>query len=145
MFSPATIRFILHITGWLMFFGLMIAFTASSPGGGDVLRNLLSFHYLLFFSVYLFVFYFNSSFLLPRLYLRQKYFYYFLVTGVLFLGVYLLQPFDHLLSNRPEGFGPRENFQPGRFPPPPRLGHIDIVSTILFIMVWSVSTALQII
>src|SRR2546423_7788307 len=145
MVSSGTIKIILHITGWLLFFGLMIAFTASSPGGGDVLHHLLSFQYLLFYSVYLFVFYFNSGFLIPRFYLQQEYFYYFLIVGVLFLGVYFLQPFDHLLSNRPQGFGRPENFQPGEIPPAPRGRHIDIVSIILFIMAWSVSTALQII
>lgn len=74
---------------------------------------------------------------------------------MLLVAVYLLQPFDDLLSHRSkpahqEGFG---NYTPppppvfGRPRPPPRFGgpRVDIISIILFGMIWSLSTVSRII
>jgi len=89
---------------------------------------------------------------MPALYLKKKYLYYFGIIILLFIGVYFLKPFEHLLHSTRSGPGP---FGPPPGPPPsfpgehpsPRPQHppIDIVSIVLFLMIWSLSTALSII
>jgi hypothetical protein len=136
-----------HAAGWIFFSSLLVGFLANSPNSGHILTQLLSFPFLVFYAVFLFLFYFNMGVLIPRLYLNKKYLLYFSVIVLLLLAVYFIKPFDGLMKlnpppgemNRmpPPGDGSQGPGGPGRV--------VDITSIILFITVWSLSTALCII
>ena len=154
--APYSLRIFLfaHLAGWFLFISLILAFAASGPAEGGMRELLFSAPFFLFLGVYLFLFYFNSYLLIPQLYLRKHYLLYFLFIIALFFIVYFLRPFDQLISDHHAGPGPAPASDFGPPPPPfedegPRAGGgrpgIDIVSIVLFIMVWSFSTAIQIV
>lgn len=154
MILPRPVTAVTHMISWLLFFSLIISF--DSLGNQQPFAALFSVSYLIFYAVYLFIFYFNLVVLVPQLYLRRRYVLYIASIVLLLLGVYLAQPFDRIYNNHRNepafagGSGPR-------FPPPPGeensalyrpdagRQHIDIVSIVLFFMIWSLSTAIQII
>ncbi len=160
MIRPKAINIIAHVAGWLLFFSLFVGFITNSWDNPDVAKQLFSPEYLLFYFVFLFLFYFNVYVLIPHLYLKKKYLVYFAIIVALFIGIYFLRPFDRIMmASRPphdrmdmrpppppgntgfrEGDGPRI-FREHRRPPM----RTDITSMILFITVWSLSTALCII
>jgi two-component system, LytTR family, sensor kinase len=173
MIRPQVINIIAHVAGWLLFFSLFVGFVTNSWDNTDIAAKLFSPEFLIFYFVFLFLFYFNVYVLIPRLYLKKKYLVYFAIILALFVGVYFLKPFDRLMvSSRPPhergdisrqrrdqrppppgpGFSPEGRDQG---PPPPRFSRLgrdrrppvrtDITSMILFITVWSLSTALCII
>ena len=136
-------RVAFHLIGWLLFFSLIIGFTYNSPGGETVLQQLLAPHYLVFYLTYFFLFYLNTNLLMPKLYLKKKYFYYASIIILLFVAIYFLKPFDHLLRhNRPPDQPP-----PGNNMRPVNRGgpRFDIISIVLFVMTWSLGTAISII
>ncbi len=134
---------IFHIAGWLLFVSLIFGFLAEGPGGGNVL-SIFTTNCLIFFAVYFFVFYFNSEFLIPKLYLQKKYLYYFSIVIAMLIAVFFIKPFDNLLLHGPGGPGGPDG--PG-VPPAGRRGPplIDITSIVLFVMAISLSSAIQII
>lgn len=152
-----------HVISWLLFFSLIISFDSLSWYDEPTLAKFFSVPYLLFYATYIFIFYLNLKVLVPLLYLRRRYAVYLASIALLLLGVYLTQPFDHIYNrNRPAyAYRPEPRFDdhpppvervpPGNerrgAPPPPRNKpqHIDIVSIVLFFMIWSLSTAIQII
>src|SRR4051812_12425155 len=77
---------IVHIVGWLIF--LMLPFlTMPGPEGSQKFIAILnSVNYWLSYSLYIFLFYFNAYFLIPKLYLRKKY----LIYTVSALGLLVL-------------------------------------------------------
>jgi len=133
-----------HLIGWLLFFSLIIAFSYNFPGGENVMQKIFSPWYLVFYGTFIFLFYLNTNLLMPKLYLEKKHFLYFIILVLLFVGVYFLQPFDHLQRHGPppdeqipgNGGGPMRNRGGPRF---------DIISMIVFALTWSLSTALSII
>lgn len=131
------------MAGWLLLFAFIISFVSVSPGGADVTSQLFSPYYLLFYFVYIFLFYFNAYFLIPRFYLQKKFLYYFIAIVLLLTGVYFLKPFDHLLAHTSPP--PTDNMHAPAKPNPAHPGRrnpqTDIISLILFVMVWSISTA----
>lgn len=147
MMRTKPVDIISHVAGWLFFFSLVAGFMANSPNSPAITSQLLSTPFLIFYAVFLFLFYFNMGMLIPQLYLRKKYLVYFFIIGVLFIGVYFIRPFDGLMKlnpppgdmNRipPPGDGPKGPGGPGK--------GIDITSIILFVTVWSLSTAICII
>ncbi|WP_426669299.1 sensor histidine kinase [Mucilaginibacter sp. McL0603] len=91
-------QIIIHIAGWLLFMALPLLFLY---GGQSSLGVLLSVpYYWLFCFTYIFLFYFNAYLLIPRLFLRRKYAWYIVVTILLLVGIYLLKPYDLLLSTQ---------------------------------------------
>jgi histidine kinase len=127
---------IFHVAGWLLFFSLMIAFTYHAPGGENLIHEIFSPPYLLFYFAYLFTFYSNTRFLMPRLYFGNQHFLYITLLIVLLIAVYLLSPFDHLIRyNNPPGPPPGNGIRRG-----PRF---DIISLLLFAMTWSLSSAIM--
>jgi two-component system LytT family sensor kinase len=130
-----------HVLGWLLFFSLVIGFAYVAPGGENVLRQIFSFHFLVFYVIYLSLFYLNLYVLIPKLYLKQQWFYYLAIVSVLFVGVYLLKPFDHLLQhNAPPGRPPSPMQHPkGRGPV------IDVISIVSFLLVWAASIVISVI
>jgi two-component system LytT family sensor kinase len=132
---------IFHVLGWLLFFSLVIGFAYVAPGGENVLRQIFSFHFLVFYVIYLSLFYLNLYVLIPKLYLKQQWFYYLAILSVLFVGVYLLKPFDHMLQhNAPPGRPPSPmQHQRGRGPV------IDVISIVSFLLVWAASIVISVI
>jgi two-component system LytT family sensor kinase len=149
MIRPRLINIIAHVAGWILFFSLVVGFVMNARDYNNVPQQLFSPPFLLFYLVFLFLFYFNTNVLIPQLYLEKKYLLYFTIIVLLFIGVYFLQPFEGIMkSTRPEHIpGGRPGPPPGRGgggpdrPP----GRTDIISMILFVTVWSLSTALCII
>lgn len=144
---PKVFNIIGHLAGWLLFFSLIVGFLARSPRGDSFdWSAIISTPFLVFSFVYLFLFYFNKNVLFPFLYLRKKYFGYVVVVAMLFVAVIFIKPFDRLVAMSP----PPERFPPdveNRIEPPPEQNrHIrfDISSVILFVTVWSLSTAIPI-
>lgn len=156
-----------HIAAWLFFFSLVLGFVYRGPGFGEMSGGVFSLSVLLFSFTFMFFFYLNSFVLIPGLYLKEKYFFYVVTVLVLFTAVYTVKPFELLirhLSGNEQGMEPRPGFQrpPGEGLPPapgpgqpgqhpdmgPRgnnSGRPDIISIVLFIAVWSLSTAICII
>lgn len=154
--APYSLRLFVfaHLTGWMLFISLILAFAASGPADSSFRELLFSAPFVLFCCVYLFLFYFNSYVLIPQFYLRKHYVVYFLLIAGLFAVAYFLRPFDQLIADHragpaPEDFGPPPFGEEGPPPDDPGGGGgrpgIDIVSIVLFIMVWSFSTAIQIV
>ncbi len=157
-----------HAAGWLLFFSLVAGFISGTDMGHSATHTIFSGPFLLFCFIFLSLFYVNTYLLIPRLYLRRKYIWYIAVIVLLFAVVYYVKPFDDLigqlrgtLSERPEHpqSSPPPAFDHRPLPPPPgdrpmpmarpipgqEKVNTDIVSVILFITVWSLSTALCII
>ncbi|MBO9658083.1 MAG: histidine kinase, partial [Chitinophagaceae bacterium] len=158
-----------HVAAWLLFFSLVLGFAIRMPNSADTASRVTSLPFLIFSSIFLFLFYINYFLLFPKLYLRKKHFLYVTIVLVLFTGVYTVRPFEKVirgLSQREQGFrppgqdgegqghpmpGPRENGPQGPSrngrPPwmPGRERPTDIVSIILFVTVWSLSTAICVI
>lgn len=136
-----------HVTGWLLFFTLILAFLSGNrPGSHSVVSIITSGPFFIFSAAYLFLFYLNFFVLVPQFFLVRKYWVYFSVILVLFIAIYVLKPFDRLISMNPlPGMQPRA--MNGLPPPPERKmrgpgGNRDINSVIIFITVWSLSTAI---
>jgi len=108
------------------------------------MQKIFSPWYLLFYFTFIFLFYLNANLLMPKLYLQKKHLLYFTILVFLFIGVYFLQPFDHMQRH---GRPPGEPFPTMNKPGSPmgRGGpRFDIISMIVFVMTWSLSTALSI-
>ncbi len=156
---------ITHIAAWILFLSLPVLFVTSQGGRSDFFSTLASPYTWLFFATYVFIFYLNSWFLLPQLYLKKRLFLYAAAILVLLVAVWILKPFDRLVNSRhPDksdvGFRqspPPENFRnPPLFKPPlnlpvPRndmpgreLLKVDVVSIFLFIMILAMSLAIEI-
>jgi two-component system LytT family sensor kinase len=128
-----------HLIGWLLFFSLVGAFMSYTPEF-DYRFRFLPPEFMLLVVVYVPILYLNAHVLLP-LFFKRKHVLYALCFLVLLLGVHLLSPFDHIIHR--QGPPPGAPFSPEG---PPRRGpvHLDIVSIVLFLCVWSVGMALQI-
>jgi len=136
-----------HILGWIFFYAMVLLFVT-----GDKQLSFAQFfgsNFLLFYFIFPILFYLNLYVLLPKFLFTKKYIIYISVVIILFILVYFLQPFDKLMSiGRMEmGPPPFDDHGPGpgfRKGPRGREGHIDILSIVLFILVWTVSTALAV-
>ena len=136
-------------------------FVNSQSGNNDIFSILSSPYTWLFFITYIFIFYLNTWILLPQLYLKKKYFLYAVSILLLLAAVWILKPFDRLVTNRNPSVSiieqrpkpPRGDFRkppPGNPPGPPRpqsgrrSPRVDVVSIFLFIMILALSLAIQI-
>jgi two-component system, LytTR family, sensor kinase len=163
MLPVKTSAVIAHIAAWLLFISLPVLFVSSQSGNNDFWEMAGSPYTWLFFATYLFIFYLNTWFLLPLLYVKKKYVLYGVTVLVLLAGVWLLQPFDRLVSNRHPnmadarpGPSPEMFREPPPFKPPPkgpgemngrgdrRSPKVDIVSIFLFITILAMSLAIHI-
>ena len=90
---------ITHAAGWIIFFLLPFLLFPTPQGnenvGGiineNVIRIMLSVNYWLSYALYIFLFYFNGHFLIPKFYLRKKYLIYFSITLLLFVSAYYVR------------------------------------------------------
>ncbi len=156
---------ILHCIGWLLFFILPVIFIISQSFDGNSFHLSANIFTLVSISAYIFIFYFHTYFLFPRLFLNKKRGVYFLGIVALLLVVYFLRPYDSLSNqNRPERnkserMDNRPPFAPNHPPPPgsvdrtqpafapgnktgPGPRHLDIISIALFILVITLSVVL---
>lgn len=149
-----------HLAGWILFFSLILAFLAGpEPVPFSFFNLVLSWPFLIFAIVYLSLFYLNYFILVPQLYLRRKYVYYFGIIVLLFALVYWLQPFDRMISMKRMNEGPARTEMirevtgfpnpPGPDPKVPMNGGgpagRDIISMILFITIVSISSFIPLI
>ncbi len=103
---------IVHIVGWLVF--LMLPFlTMPGPDGTQkIVAILSSVNYWLSYSFYVFLFYFNAYFLIPKLYLRKKYVIYTVSVLALLVLIYFIKHWMEYPQMSMTGEGG------GRMPPP---------------------------
>lgn len=150
----------IHVFAVLAFMALPLLFMSDLPNINGAVTIALSVGYWLFCLTYIVIFYSNTYFLIPALYLRKKYFFYFAAILILFVLIFLGKPFDLLLHHqRPQGPPPAEMFSPqngvfdgtGYKPPPggfrkpaPGSMRIDIVSIFLYIMTIALGMAIQV-
>lgn len=157
-----------HITGWLLFQGLPLVFILGQSET-TFAGTLSHYEYWLFCIYYITIFYLHTYVLLPKLFWQERKPVYFLVLLALVASVFLLKPFEKLMSANRSGFNkenrmhdmPHERFkqtnttfsQDKNFHGPPREGRempgsrrqprIDIISIILFIMIITLSVAMD--
>jgi two-component system LytT family sensor kinase len=160
MFKKNLPTFIEHFLFWAIFLSLPLIFISGLPVDVKILPILFSFKYLIFIITYIAVFYFNSSFLVPKFYVRKRLSMYFACILILLVAVAFIRPFEGLLSmNRPPRFPDRNNirqilpeYDSSRpiLPPPPTMNDggpprkIDLLGILLFIMVIGLSTVARI-
>jgi two-component system, LytTR family, sensor kinase len=166
MFRSKAFIILSHLLGLLFFFSIPVIFLGQQMSGQDLAEVLGTWQFWGFCGFYVFLFYFNSYWLIPRLFLRKKYWAYAGVMVLLFTGVYLLKPFDQLVSylsrrsdspvmvSRPPQPVAGDQAVFGRCPPPapgprpaiPPGNHnvaVDIVSLFLFVMVVALNLAVE--
>ena len=153
------LSFLLHLLCWLIFFSLVLYFIDMPGDSQSPDQNFFDLPHLVFYTVFPFIFYANLGFLFPQLFLRKKYTGYFIVMLLIFAAEIYLQPFDRLMS---VSSGRREE----KAPPPPKPAEqntrrrppvdrragpegngnprIDIMSIILFVVTWSLSSGIAI-
>jgi two-component system LytT family sensor kinase len=169
LFHSKAFTFLPHLLGLGLFFSIPVLFLGQRLQSQSVADILSTRPYWVFYGCYIFLFYLNSYWLIPRLFLRKKYAAYVGLLALLFAGVYLLKPFDQLVSYvsrrtdaaRPDGVSvpaPPPRQAPGlgaaRPPLPPggavRPGGppgqnvpVDIVSLFLFVMIVAANLAVE--
>jgi len=110
---------IIHIAGWLLFMAFPLLFL-NNRGQDNITWSLLQKHsYWLFCYTYVFLFYSNAYFLIPKFFLKKKYALYNIIVLLLFAGVYYLQPFDRLLHSAENRANDQPVNQGPPFGPPP--------------------------
>lgn len=159
MSREKSVTLLAHLIGWLLFFGLLTGFLYNAHEGINMADVFSSTAFLIFAAIYLFVYYFNTGFLVPRLYLQRKYLLYAGIILLMLLLIYFLKPFDGLMENfmqrsaagpppdMPDGLPPDFSGD-GRIPlplKPKSRFKLDIMSIILYVMTCSLGLALCII
>lgn len=139
---------------------LPLLFMSGQTGEDGVGVIVLSIGYWIFCLTYIFIFYLNTYWLIPQLYLKKKYLLYVAIVLVLFILIAYARPFELLLQHhRPRPAPPPNDMVmpnhgvydgPGDGPPRgprpdgPRNMRIDIVSIFLYIMTIALGMAIQI-
>lgn len=165
MIQSKSYTIVTHVAAWILFLSLPVLFVTSQSGYSGILSTLASPYTWLFFSAYIFIFYFHSWWLIPKLYLKKKFFLYASSLFILLIAVWLLKPFDRMVSNHPPenelvrpnpGPPPFNDFRgpppvkpPGEEPPGPPMNardlqKIDVISIFLYITILAMSMAIQI-
>jgi two-component system LytT family sensor kinase len=157
-----------HITGWLLFQSLPLVFLLGN--GETSLVEVISRHeYWLFCLYYIAIFYLHSYVLLPRFFHAKKWVLYVVALGTMVASLLLLSPFEKLMSGtrkmnrmenrmlpppgrkfsqQPSFTQQNEKMRQGRGPAfgsgmRSRQLRIDIISIILFIMIITLSVAMD--
>jgi hypothetical protein len=149
----------IHVFAGLAFLTLPLLFMSGQMGNGNALSIICSLGYWIFCLTYIFIFYLNSYWLIPRLYFEKKYLFYIVTILVLFVLVSYGRPFEQLLQHHRQHFTPPPSgmfdpnhgmpHKPGGNGPPqgpggPRSMRIDIVSIFLYIMTIALGMAIQV-
>lgn len=158
MYRERMLTILAHLAGWVLFFALMLGFLYNASPAMHFTGLLTNPWFVLFAVVFVSLYYINTLFLVPELYLKKHYFAYFTLIVLLLAGMYFFKPFDHVMGafietgNRPAppDMGmPMPDAEMGPMPPPRNTGQqgfkVDIVSIILLVMVISLGFALRLI
>ncbi len=141
----------LHATGWVLFYSMIILFiTNGGPDGNTSSIDLFTLPVFVFIVIFPSIFYMHRFLFIPYLLEQKRYFLYVLVFACLFLLVFWVKPFDAVMSSvRQTPGGPPPGMEsdlindPRPMPEPrQRDSHFDIMSTILFLLVWLFSSAM---
>jgi two-component system LytT family sensor kinase len=148
---------IIHVLGWLLFIVLPLTIMSRESDPHILLTVLKSGWFWLFFLIYFFAFYSNILFLIPQLFLKQRYVLYTAIFMTGFMLIFFFQPFENLIFKKfhERQFREMERDYPDtlRRPPPPERTYepemerrpeprgadaptIDFISMILFVVVW---------
>lgn len=133
-----------HIAGWILFYSMVIAFISVTPDGGESSHSIFSFPFIQFYFIFPAIFYSNRFVWIPKLFSEKKYLLYFITIVLTFLFVFWLKPFDQIMSSSVPNLKPPSGFPAFKDSPPPpekRQG-FDIMSSILFLLVWLFSSAI---
>jgi two-component system, LytTR family, sensor kinase len=136
--SKAT-NLIIHLAGWVLFMMFPLLFMNGLRDNTSIASILASVPYWQFILCYVSIFYLHTYFIFPKVFLKKKYVVYGCIVVVGFVVVYILQPFDGLMSHNPNGGPPhrnrapshieepsdRNNFPPPEFRPRPRYEPFD--------------------
>ncbi|RDC64338.1 sensor histidine kinase [Adhaeribacter pallidiroseus] len=167
MFRSKAFTLFTHALCWLLFFSLPLLFLNQRSETEQFTAIIQTLAYWLFYGCYIGLFYLHGYVLLPRFFLQKKYFAYAGLLLLLFTAVYFLRPFDNLISHvsriapakpvtgpfsdkrpvPPLNQPPPPPFHNPDRPNPPRNGapvRLDIVSIFLFIMIVTLSMAVEI-
>jgi two-component system LytT family sensor kinase len=93
-------NYFIHVAGWLIFLGFPLLFMNKTQE--HINSNyfvILSPFYWLFCLTYIFMFYLNAWYLVPKLVFKKRYIWYGTIVLILSGLVYFLQPFDNLLGH----------------------------------------------
>lgn len=150
----------IHVFAGLAFMLLPLLFMSGQAGEDGVGVIVLSIGYWIFCLTYIFIFYLNTYWLIPQLYLKKKYLLYVAIILLLFILISYARPFELLLQHqRPRPAPPPNDMvmpNPGAYNGPgggaprgprhggPRNMRIDIVSIFLYIMTIALGMAIQI-
>src|SRR5690348_15360526 len=88
----------IHVFAGLAFLALPLLFMSGQPNGG-LGGMALSIGYWIFCVTYIIIFYLNTYILIPRLYFRKKYLFYFIAIIILFILVFEGRPFEQMLQH----------------------------------------------
>lgn len=141
----------LHAIGWILFYSIILFFISNgNPDGSASTIDLFTLPALLFIAIFPVIFYSNRFVFIPFLFERKRYILYALVFAAAFLLLFWLKPFDTVMSSvREIRTGPPPDMQNDFFGEPPqmpgpvnRASHFDIMSIILFLLVWLLSSAM---
>ena len=125
MFHSKGFIILSHILRLLFFFSIPIIFLGSQFKAEELSVLFRSKPYWIFYGYYLFIFYANSYWLIPRLFLQKKYLSYAGIIILLFAGAYFIKPFDRLVTYKSRETPPNNSgLFPGQFKPssgPPNL------------------------
>ncbi|MFY7839105.1 MAG: sensor histidine kinase [Lacibacter sp.] len=142
----------LHATGWILFYSIVFFFiTNGNPDGTSSSINLFTLPVLFFCIIFPSIFYSNRFVFIPYLFERKRYILYAVVFALLFLLLFWLKPFDAVMSAARETHAgpPQGMMEPVFFTEPPQMpepmkreSHFDIMSIILFMLVWLLSSAM---
>nr|WP_068893193.1 sensor histidine kinase [Pedobacter panaciterrae] len=152
-FQTSTI--IIHTVAWLLFMSFPLLFFSQGGNSHDNSIHGLSWPYLQFPLVYMFIFYINAYYLFPKFYVKKKYVIYTLSVLLLLAAVMIIKPFDRMMQEgkghdrpmppRPMAEVPMTDLKMDRRPLPPidRPFKFDILSFFVFAMVMGMGTALS--
>lgn len=146
-----------HLAGWVLFFALLLGFLYNGPDQpGNGFFGLLTHPWFVLFAIlYITVYYTNTGYLVPQLYLKKQYVVYWMIILAIMTGLFFLKPFDHVISVVHQ-FGDHglpadmpdlgSDFPEMKMPMKKPTGfRFDITSIILYFMVVSLGLALRLI
>jgi len=152
-FQTSTI--IIHTVAWLLFMSFPLLFFSQGDNAQNDWMRGVSWVYLQFPLVYIFVFYINAYYLFPKFYVKKKYLIYTLSVLTLLIVVMTIKPFDRMMREgkrydrpihpKPIMEPPITELRMDRRPAPPedRPFKFDILSFFIFAMVMGMGTALS--
>ncbi|MDX1956827.1 MAG: histidine kinase [Chitinophagaceae bacterium] len=151
MTGPSKISIALHTALLLLFLGLPLVFLSGLGFPTDWGTFFSQKHYWIFIGIFLFIFYFHTYFLVPRLLFKQDYLLYGVIILIMLIGIIFYKPFDQLLQPvmppmiqmEPMGEGFPELPERVKSFPKPQENKFDIFSVFLYLVIILVGVALM--